>query len=130
MKLFKISTIALAMALTVWVACGSSTHNNSDVQTLPGTGGAVAMDGPSGSGGSGGAPDGGSPDATADAPIPADVPADGAAVPIDTSGPGICNGLSEAACHLVIVNAPTDPSVAALDPGPNPPIPYPNCAAQ
>jgi len=36
-----------------------------------------------------------------------------------------CERLSAA-----IINTVTDPTVSAPDPGPNPPVPYPNCAAQ
>jgi hypothetical protein len=39
-------------------------------------------------------------------------------------------GLNPADCHLAIINSPTDPTVSALDSGPNPPVHYPNCAAQ
>jgi hypothetical protein len=42
----------------------------------------------------------------------------------------LCAGLSVADWHDAIINAATDPAVSALDPGPNPTVPYPNCAAQ
>lgn len=42
----------------------------------------------------------------------------------------ICACLGVPDCHLAIINAATDPAVSALDPGPNPTVPYPNCAAQ
>jgi hypothetical protein len=134
MKLFKISTLALAMALTGWVACGSNGNStDTPIITIPGTGGTVVADGPSGSGGTGGALDGGSPDTgIADAPIIP--PPDGGPGPMDTTGQeagiNMCNDLGEAACHLTIINLVPDPSVSALDPGPNPTVPYPNCAAQ
>lgn len=76
MKLFKISTIALAVAVTGWVACGSdSGGGKTDVAVLTGTGGAIAMDGPSGTGGTAGTT--GKLDAavTPDAPVtPVDAP--------------------------------------------------------
>lgn len=134
MKLFKISTIALAMALTGWVACGSS-GNSTDVPVIPtsGTGGTIAPDGPMGTGGSGGSLDAGNPPDTAmpDVSITPDAPPTvDAGLPFDGGGNNLCIGLSPADCHLAIINAVTDPSVSALDPGPNPPVPYPNCAAQ
>jgi hypothetical protein len=68
MNLFKISTVALAFALTGWVACGSSSNSSPDVQSIGAggaigtggivvtggtvaTGGAVGIDGPTGTGG-------------------------------------------------------------------------------
>jgi hypothetical protein len=145
MKLFKISTIALALALTGWVACSSSNNNTPDVPQIPGTGGTTTPDGPMGTGGAGGSLDAGTiPDSALDVPLPTDAVVkpidssggqDAGVVPIDTppavdAGPNICSGLTPAACHPAIINAVTDPSVSALDPGPNPPVPYPTCAAQ
>ncbi len=53
MNLFKISTLALALALTGWVACSSS-NNNPDVPNI-GTGGTTGTGGVTGTGGAGGA---------------------------------------------------------------------------
>jgi len=171
MKLFKISTIALAMALTGWVACGNDTGggNTDAIPNLNSTGGTVGRDGPAGTGGSIGAPDAAtdatSPDAPAatvpdapivpdvtigvdagpvamDAPMAIDAPAavDGPGAEhapiIDTAVgelgvvPDICAGLTAAQCHDSIINAAADPSVTALTPGANPPVPYPTCSAQ
>jgi hypothetical protein len=159
MKLFKISTIALAMSLTGWVACGNdSGGSKTDVPVLTSTGGAIAMDGPSGTGGAAGTtgtPDAAvPPDAPPDVPIAVDTP-DALDVPIGIDapttldGPGVdhgptidtaggevavvvdpCAGLTAAQCHDSIINHVTDPSVSALDPGANPTIPYPTCSAQ
>ena len=152
MKLLKISTIALAMGLTGWVACGDSGSNKPDAPplVLPGTGGsAIPLDTASGSGGAGGST--GTPDAAldtgrdiafgpdaSDTSLPPVVdggqvldaasfdtsPVDGVLLP-----PNICTGLTPAQCHDAIINAATDPSVSALDPGANPPVPFPNCSA-
>ncbi len=144
MNIFKISTLALALVLTGWVACSSS-NNNSDVSNI-GTGGTIATGGVTGTGGAGGAI---GPDAavtggvvadagSADAPSSGGYPDAG----IDGTGSGatdalggdvgilidICTGLTPQQCHLAIINAAFD--VAALDPGANPPVPYPTCSAQ
>jgi hypothetical protein len=42
----------------------------------------------------------------------------------------ICAGLAPEQCHLAIINAPVGPTVSALDPGANPTVLYPTCAAQ
>jgi len=145
MKLFKISTIALAMALTGWVACGDGGKGNTGGtggNTLPSTGGTVPVDtATAGTGGSTGSLDAGAdtgrdtasgPDAS-DTSLPPIV--DGGIdvdmlPPVDGSPtPNICTDLTPAQCHDVIINAATDPSVSALDPGANPPVPYPNCNA-
>jgi hypothetical protein len=107
MKLFKISTIALAMALTGWGACGNdSGGSKTDVPVLTSTGGAIAMDGPSGTGGisgTGGATTkldaAATPDAPPDVPIGLD-----ASVTVDVSiaidaaitldGPAVDRGLT------------------------------------
>lgn len=159
MKLFKISTVALAMALTGWIACGNdSGGGKTDVPVLTSTGGAIAMDGPSGTGGAGGATT--KLDAAVPPDAPPDVPIGGdASVPVDVSiaidtpitvdGPGVdrgptidtaggevpvvvdpCAGLTAAQCHDSIINHVTNPSVSALDPGANPAVPYPTCSAQ
>jgi len=153
MNLVKASTLALALALTGWVACGSS-NNNTDVLNINtgGTGGTAVTGGRSGTGGalgSGGAggmggamADAGTPDAPApgvfdagmDAP-PSEVGRVDAPAPIGDVAPGdggvdICTGLTPEQCHLAIINAAVDPTVSALDPGANPPVLYPACAAQ
>jgi len=138
MKLFKISTLALAMALSGWVACSSDNGGSkNDAQQIPGTGGNTAPDGPMGTGGSGGSLDAAVLDsAVADVPIPSDVPIGLDSGPgIDTTlpvdgGTNLCTGLTADQCHASIINYATDPSVSALDPGPNPAVPYPTCAAQ
>jgi len=150
MKLFKISTIALAMGLTGWVACGDSGNNKPDAPPLviPGTGGSISPDTASGSGGTGGTGgatgtlDSGVPyDTGRDVPIVTDAsdasiveagPIDGGVTPPPLDGgppPDKCAGLTPAQCHDAIINAATDPSVSALDPGANPTVPYPNCSA-
>jgi hypothetical protein len=147
MNLCKISTLALALALTGWVACSSS-NNNTDVQNI-GAGGTIATGGATGTGGAGGAigPDAaastsgavvdagnedaptssGPPDAGIDGPAPGTADALGGEVgiPID-----ICTDLTPQQCHLAIINAIPDSTVSALDPGANPPVPYPTCSAQ
>ena len=145
MRLLKISTIALAMALTGWVACGNDNGDGKkDAQQILGTGGTVSPDGPVGTGGSGGSLDAGqvADSALSDVPLSSDVSAIGQdgeksldTVGIDTpssldGGVNICTGLSAADCHLAIIGATTDLSVSALDPGPNPAVPYPTCSAQ
>ncbi|HEX7505863.1 MAG TPA: hypothetical protein VF550_03765, partial [Polyangia bacterium] len=85
------------------------------------------------------------PDSAMDIPLPTDAVVkpvdssgghDAGVLPIDAiapavdAGPNICSGLTPAACHAAIINPVTDPSVSALDPGPNPAVPYPTCAAQ
>jgi hypothetical protein len=148
MNIFKISTLAFGLALTGWVACGSSGNSNPDVQNI-GAGGAVGTGGVAGATGSGGAGGigGGVPDAgTEDGPVasPSDssadvaglltdaVTADAPLITVGDAGPviDICAGLSADQCQLAIINAPADPTVSALDPGPNPPVPYPTCSAQ
>jgi hypothetical protein len=145
MKLFKISTLALALALTGWIACGSdsSSDNKTDTAVISGSGGTVNPDAPMGTGGSGGSKDAGISDTAPDAPLFFDVPitVDGTK-PSDTGagietpsvsvdgGINLCTGLTPTECHLAIINAATDPSVSALDPGPNPAVPYPTCSAQ
>jgi hypothetical protein len=145
MKLFKISTIALAIALTGWIACGndSSSDNKTDTAVIPGSGGTVTPDAPMGTGGSGGSKDAGISDTAPEASLPIDVPiaVDGTK-PLDTGaaidassvsvdgGSNLCTGLTPAECHLAVINAATDPSVSALDPGSNPAVPYPTCSAQ
>lgn len=150
MNLVKASTLALA--LTGWVACGSS-NNNTDVLNINtgGTGGTAVTGGRSGTGGalgSGGAggmggavadagtPDAPAPDTGKDAP-PSEVGRVDASAPIGDVAPGdgggivdICTGLTPEQCHLAIINAAVDPTVSALDPGANPPVLYPGCAAQ
>jgi len=148
MNLVKASTLALA--LTGWVACGSS-NNNTDVPSINtgGTGGTAVAGGTSGTGGalgSGGAggmggavadagtPDAPAPDTGKDAP-PSEVGRVDAPAPIGDVAPGdggvdICTGLTPEQCHLAIINAAVDPTVSALDPGANPPVLYPGCAAQ
>jgi len=154
MKLFKLSTLALALALTGWVACSSSSNNNTDVPNIGGTGGmagAGGMGGAAGIGGAGGmggaagmggavadasvpdAPISSSPDAGIDAPA-ADAPvatSDAAAGETGTV-PDICAGLTAAQCHLAIINAvePAASPVTPLDPGADPPVLYPTCSAQ
>ena len=154
MNLFKISTVALALALTGWVACGSS-NNNTDVQNI-GAGGAIATGGVIGTGGAGGAigtdaavstggavADAGSPDAPIglfdagmDSPVMDTASTDASLVISDAAagetGPGtdICTGLTPQQCHLAIINATPALTVSALDPGANPPVPYPTCSAQ
>jgi len=147
MKIFKISTIALAMALTGWVACGNSGGGNAGGtggNTIPSTGGTVPVDssagGAGGSGGAGGTT--GAIDAGPDVSIGPDTSdtsiAEVTGTPEVTPPPAIdggpvltiCTGLTAAECHLAIINAATDPGVSALDPGANPPILYPACAAQ
>jgi hypothetical protein len=113
MNLFKISTVALALALTGWVACGSSSNNSPDVASIGtggaigtggvvatggivGTGGTVGIDGPVGTGGAVGmdaaVADAGSPDA----PIgPIDVGMDGPA--LDTASADAQVTISDAA---------------------------------
>jgi len=158
MNLFKISTVGLALVLMGWAACGSSSQSNPDVGHLGsgGAGGTVSSGGATGAGGamgSGGVTAvGGStamggatgtvPDAGVDAPIPGpDVPADVAADADAGDGgsdgevgsvtpPDICTGLTATQCHLAIIGATADPTVSALDPGPNPPVLYPTCSAQ
>lgn len=158
MKLFKISTIALATALTGWVACGNDSGGKTDaIPSISSTGGTVAIDGPSGTGGAGGATTNldaaATPDAPPDVPIAVDAPDAldvpiGIDAPIALDGPGVdrgptidtaggevaavvdpCAGLTAAQCHDSIINGATDPSVSALDPGANPAVPYPNCSA-
>jgi phage tail sheath gpL-like len=140
MKLFKLSTLALALALTGWVACSSSSNNNPDVVNIGGMGGAGGMAGMGGAGGAGGtvadasvpdAPISNSPDGGIDAPA-ADAP-----VVISDANSGeagtvidICTNLTAAQCHLAIINAPVDSTVSALDPGADPPVLYPACSAQ
>jgi hypothetical protein len=151
MNLFKISTLALALALTGWVACSSS-NNNTDVPSI-GTGGTIAAGGAVGSGGAGGAigtdaavstGGAGVDAANMDAPIssgPSDAGVDGPASS-DASGTAdalggevgnpidICTGLTPQQCHLAIIQATPDSTVSALDPGANPPVSYPTCSAQ
>jgi len=138
MKLFKISTIALAMALSGWIACSSDNNGGkSDAPVISGNGGTMAPDGPMGTGGSGGSLDAAVLDsAVADAPIQSDInnldsgPVIDAPPPFD-GGTNPCTSLTADQCHLAIINPATNnPSVSALDPGPNPTVPYPNCAAQ
>lgn len=87
MNLFKISTIALAMALTGWGACGNDSGGSKTdaIPNISSTGGTVAIDGPSGAGGisgTGGATTkldaAATPDAPPDVPIGVD-----ASVPVD-----------------------------------------------
>ena len=140
MKLFKLSTLALALALTGWVACSSSSNNNPDVVNIGGMGGAGGMAGMGGAGGAGGAvadasvpdapisnsPDGGIDAPAADAPVViSDANSGEAGTVID-----ICTNLTAAQCHLAIINAPVDSTVSALDPGADPPVLYPACSAQ
>jgi hypothetical protein len=97
MKLFKISTIALVMALTGWVACGNDTGGGQTdaIPNINSTGGTVGRDGPAGTGGSIGAPDAGidatHPDAPAatgpDTPIVPDVPIGVDAGPVAMDAP-------------------------------------------
>src|ERR1700690_625277 len=54
MNLFKLSTLALALALTGWVACSSSSNNNTDVPNIGGTGGTAGSGGAGGMGGAAG----------------------------------------------------------------------------
>jgi hypothetical protein len=128
MKFLKISTLALALALTGWIACGSDTTDSKQDTAVIGTGGTIGPVG--GSGGSTGTLDAGGviDTATADAPFQA---AD-TAPPVDVSdtGPTVdpCAGLTAAQCHDSIINAAT--TSAALDPGLNPAVPYPSCSAQ
>jgi hypothetical protein len=105
---------------------------------VTGSGGVTAVGGSTGMGGATGAV----PDAGVDAPIsgpdvPSDVPADADAGDSGSDGGeagsvvlDICAGLTATQCHLAIINATVDPTVSALDPGANPPIPYPTCSAQ
>ena len=108
-----------------------------DTGGVTGSGGVTAVGGSTGMGGATGTV----PDAGVDAPISAtDVPADVAA-DADAGDSGsdgevgyvtpsdICAGLTPTQCHLKIINFPVDPTVSALDPGANPPVPYPNCSA-
>jgi hypothetical protein len=146
MNLFKISTLALALALTSWVACSGS-NNNTDVLNI-GTGGTIATGGVTGTGGAAGAigPDaastggvvadagnmdvpssGGYPDAGIDGSAPVTADALGDEVGIT---PDLCAGLTPQQCHLAIINATPALTVSALDPGANPPVPYPTCSAQ
>jgi hypothetical protein len=147
MNIFKVSTLALALALTGWVACSSS-NNSPDVPYL-GTGGTIATGGVTGTGGADGAigPDAavstggavadagnddaptssGPPDAGIDGPAPGTADALGGEVGIAID---ICTGLTPQQCHLAIINATPDSTVSALDPGANPPVPYPTCSAQ
>ena len=148
MNLFKISTLALALALTGWVACSSS-NNSTDVVNI-GTGGTIATGGVTGTGGAGGAIgtdaavstggavadagnmdapiSSGPPDAGIDGLAPGTVDALGGEVGIQP--PDICTGLTPQQCHLAIINATPALTVSALDPGANPPVPYPTCSAQ
>lgn len=144
MKLFKLSTLALALTLTGWVACSSSNNNTDAVSNIGGAGGMGGAAGIGGAGGMGGAagmggavadaslPDApiyGSPDAGIDAPTPdASIPTSDAAS--GETGTDICTGLTAAQCHLAIINAPVDSTVSALDPGADPPVLYPTCSAQ
>ena len=150
MKLFKLSTLALALALTGWGACSSSSNNNTDVQNIGGAGGMGGAGGAAGIGGAGGmggavadasVPDApvstGTPDAGIDAPV-SDVAMVDAPMPTSDAASGeagtaidICTNLTAAQCHAAIINAPVvDTTVSALDPGANPPILYPTCSAQ
>jgi hypothetical protein len=143
MKLFKLSTLALALALTGWVACSSSSNNNPDVANIGGMGGAGGMAGMGGMGGAGGAGGTVADASVPDAPISnspdggIDAPAADAPVAISDANSGeagtvidICTGLTAAQCHLAIINAPVDSTVSALDPGADPPVLYPACSAQ
>ena len=134
MNLFKVSTLALALALIGWGACSSS-NNNTNVPNI-GTGGTIATGGVTGTGGAGGAvadagdvdgPSVSPPDSAPDIATGTDVltvpPNDGGVV-------DICTGLTPQQCHLAIINATPDLTVSALDPGANPPVPYPTCSAQ
>jgi hypothetical protein len=83
-------------------------------------------------------------DAGVDAPIPSgfdaavDAPADADASDGSSDGEtgsvvtDICTGLTATQCHLAIINAvePAGSPVTPLDPGANPPVLYPTCAAQ
>jgi len=109
-----------------------------DTGGVTGSGGVTAVGGSTGMGGATGTV----PDAGVDAPIPGpDVPADVAADADAGDGgsdgevgsvtpPDICTGLTATQCHLAIIGATADPTVSALDPGPNPPVLYPTCSAQ
>jgi len=125
-----------------FMGCGSSspTKNDAALGGSSGSGGAI------GSGGSGGSvadantaidlgAGGGSGGSTG-----VDLGAGGSTSPIDSTGidgtsgntgrgPD-CTGLTPAQCHDLIINPPTLPDgVFPQDPGPNPTVPYPNCAA-
>lgn len=143
MNLFKISTLALALALTSWVACSSS-NNSTDVPNI-GTGGTTATGGAVGTGGAGGAigtdaastggvvADAGNVDAPSVSPPDSapDIATGTDVLPVPPTDGGfvdICTGLTPQQCHLAIINAVT--TSQALDPGANPPVPYPTCSAQ
>jgi hypothetical protein len=119
------------------MGCGSSspTKNDAALGGSSGSGGAI------GSGGSGGSvadantaidlgAGGGSDGSTG-----VDLGAGGSTSPIDgppsnTGGRVDCSGLTPAQCHDLIINPTTLPDgVVPQDPGPNPTVPYPNCAA-
>jgi hypothetical protein len=132
MNLFKVSTLALALALIGWGACSSS-NNNTDVQNIGGT---IATGGVTGTGGAGGAvadagdedgPSVSPPDSAPDIATGTDVLP---VAPNDGGSGDICTGLTPQQCHLAIINATLDLTVSALDPGANPPVPYPTCSAQ
>ena len=157
MNLFKLSTVGLALVLTGWAACSSSSSNNNpdvahfggaggitgsggapETGGITGSGGVTQVGGSTGMGGAGGT--GTVADAGVDAPISTDVavdvPADADASDGGSDGGAdagvidICTGLTATQCHLAIIKANTDPTVSALDPGADPPVLYPNCAAQ
>jgi hypothetical protein len=93
-------------------------------------GGSTAMGGSTATVADGGvdAPISSGPDAAVDAPADAgDGGSDGGA---DAGAIDICTGLTPTQCHLAIINAKVDQTVSALDPGADPPVLYPTCAAQ
>jgi hypothetical protein len=72
-------------------------------------------------------------DAAIDAPVDADASSDGSSDGETGSVvTDICTGLTATQCHLAIINAvePAVSPVTPLDPGANPPVLYPTCAAQ
>jgi len=128
MKTLKLSTLVFALVFGAWLGCGSSKPGS-------GTGGSLVM---GGSLGTGGALDGGG----GMGGITYDAPSAGGSEGSPEAGQGgsstcgatgyvDCTGLTPAQCHDLITNPPTiQDCIAALNPGANPPILYPNCSAQ
>jgi len=109
-----------------------------DTGGVTGSGGVTQVGGSTGMGGATGtvadagvdAPIPSGPDAAVDVPADADAGDGGSDGGADAGVVDICTGLTATQCHLAIIKANTDPTVSALDPGADPPVLYPTCAAQ
>ena len=145
MRIFKLSILALLLGGAGLVACGSNGGNHdSAVIPLPGTGGAVGLDA-GGMGGAGGTQPYDAPIAldAADAPVQPQfdlLPSEGGvSKSFDSAGGEVgpnpcfdCTGLTPQQCHDQLIGSttcPLDPSIVTPDPGPDPVVPYPTCAA-